>query len=47
MSDTPRFTIARTFGAPRSRVWRAWTDPDALARWFGPKGSSGTVLAFD
>ena len=47
MTDTPRFTITRAFAAPRTRVWDAWTRPEALARWFGPKGTSGTVLAFD
>jgi uncharacterized protein YndB with AHSA1/START domain len=31
-------TIARTFDAPRELVWRAWTDPDELKRWFMPHG---------
>lgn len=44
---TPRFTITRHFSAPRERVWAAWTKPDQLAQWFGPKGSVGTILAFD
>ena len=44
---TPRFTITRHFAAPRARVWAAWTQPEHLARWFGPKGSEGSVLAFD
>ncbi|MBX9880584.1 MAG: SRPBCC domain-containing protein [Sphingomonas sp.] len=44
---TPRFTITRHFAAPRERVWAAWTQPEQLARWFGPKGSAGTILAFD
>lgn len=47
MSETPRFSIERVFAAPRGRVWDAWTRPEALARWFGPKGSSGAILAFD
>jgi len=47
MSSSPRFTITRVFAAPRPRVWKAWTDPAALAQWFGPKGTCGTVLAFD
>ncbi|MBM0206164.1 SRPBCC domain-containing protein [Micromonospora sp. STR1s_5] len=47
MTDSPRFEITRTFSAPRARVWTAWTTAEALARWFGPKGSSGTILAFD
>ncbi|MBO0711092.1 MAG: SRPBCC domain-containing protein [Acetobacteraceae bacterium] len=37
-SDRP-FTIARRFDAPREMVFAAWTDPEKLARWFGPKGA--------
>lgn len=47
MTDTPRFTITRVFAAPRARLWEAWTRPEALAQWFGPKGSCGAILAFD
>ncbi len=28
--------ITRVFDAPRERVFRAWTDPEALAAWYGP-----------
>lgn len=41
------FTITRVFDAPRERVWDAWTQAEQLGRWFGPKGSATTVLAFD
>ena len=34
------FTIVRTFDAPRELVFRAWTDPDQLALWWGPEGIS-------
>lgn len=30
--------ITRTVDAPRARVFAAWTDPDQVARWFGPEG---------
>ena len=30
--------ITRIFEAPRERVWRAWTDPDELVRWWGKRG---------
>ena len=29
--------IRRIFNAPREEVFQAWTDPQAVARWFGPK----------
>lgn len=29
--------MRRTFKAPRERVFRAWTDPEKLARWWGPE----------
>jgi uncharacterized protein YndB with AHSA1/START domain len=29
--------ITRVFDAPRDRVFRAWTDPGALAAWYGPE----------
>jgi uncharacterized protein YndB with AHSA1/START domain len=30
--------IEREFDAPRERVWIAWTVPDLVMRWWGPKG---------
>jgi uncharacterized protein YndB with AHSA1/START domain len=41
MADPPigrEFTITRVFDAPRELVWKAWTDPEQVARWFGPRG---------
>jgi len=32
--------ITRVFDAPRELVYRAFTDPDQLAAWFGPVGWS-------
>jgi uncharacterized protein YndB with AHSA1/START domain len=29
--------VTRTFDAPREQVFRAWTDPDEVAAWFGPE----------
>ena len=32
------FVMSRTFDAPRDLMWKAWTEEDRLAQWFGPKG---------
>ena len=32
--------FVRTYHAPRQLVWEAWTDPDQLAQWWGPRGVS-------
>ncbi|OZM76016.1 SRPBCC domain-containing protein [Pseudonocardia sp. MH-G8] len=37
---TREFTIVRELEAPRELVFRAWTDPEHLTRWFGPRGCS-------
>ena len=29
--------ITRIFDAPRELVWKAWTDPERVMRWWGPK----------
>jgi uncharacterized protein YndB with AHSA1/START domain len=29
------FILTRIFAAPRERVWREWTEPEAFADWFG------------
>jgi uncharacterized protein YndB with AHSA1/START domain len=30
--------VKRVFDAPRRRVWQAWTEPEQMMRWWGPKG---------
>ena len=32
--------FVRTYSAPRQLVWDAWTDPDQMAQWWGPRGVS-------
>ena len=36
MTDLPTYVLEREFDAPRELVWRAWTDPELLPRWYGP-----------
>ena len=33
-----QITITRVLDAPRKLVFKAWTDPDQVAKWFGPAG---------
>jgi len=39
--------IARVFDAPRERVWKAWTEPEAFMRWWGPKGYTAPFCKID
>jgi uncharacterized protein YndB with AHSA1/START domain len=36
-ADDQDVLITRIFDAPRERVFRAWTDPEEVAAWFGPE----------
>lgn len=46
MSELPEYIFDRVFDAPREMVWRAWTDPDLLQRWYGP-GAETIIHEFD
>ena len=39
--------VSRELDAPRSRVWAAFSDPVALAEWWGPAGFTNTFQSFD
>lgn len=36
MTDLPTYRLERMFDAPRELVWRTWTEPDLVTRWYGP-----------
>jgi uncharacterized protein YndB with AHSA1/START domain len=46
-SDGTDLVFERTFDAPRDRVWKAFTDRGAIPRWWGPLGTTTTVLEMD
>lgn len=39
--------ISRDYDAPLALVWKAWTEPQHLAQWFGPTGFSITTYEFN
>jgi uncharacterized protein YndB with AHSA1/START domain len=39
--------VARVFDAPRGLVWQVWTDPQHVARWWGPRGFTTTIETMD
>ena len=45
LKEKPSLTLNRSYPVPPERVWRAWTDPQALKRWFGPGGEDPVSLA--
>jgi len=36
MAPIKEVSFERTYDAPRSRVWQAWTDPAMIKQWWGP-----------
>jgi uncharacterized protein YndB with AHSA1/START domain len=43
----PLVLITREFNAPRELLFRAYTEPDLVARWLGPAGLTLTVNQLD
>ncbi|UUV30587.1 SRPBCC domain-containing protein [Amycolatopsis roodepoortensis] len=39
--------ISRTYAAGVDRAWWAWTDAEAIRRWWGPHGWAATVYEMD
>jgi uncharacterized protein YndB with AHSA1/START domain len=39
--------ITRVFDAPRELVWKAWTDPEQMKRWWGPKDFTAPSCTID
>ncbi len=40
-------TLKRTFDAPRELVFKAWTDQNLMAKWWGPNGFTNPVCELD
>ena len=46
-NNRKELTITRVFDAPRELVWKAWTEPELVKRWWGPKGFTSPVCKID
>ena len=40
-------SITRVFNAPRALVWKAWTTPELVMQWWGPKGITCPICRID
>ncbi len=45
-NDTEKrtLTLERTFNAPIELVWEAWTKPEHIAHWWGPRGMPVNII---
>ncbi|HRN69961.1 MAG TPA: SRPBCC domain-containing protein [Candidatus Woesebacteria bacterium] len=39
--------ITRVFDAPRELVWKAWTEPEMIKKWWGPEGFTSPSAKVD
>lgn len=39
--------FSRVFDAPRELVWKAWTDPEMIKKWWGPKTFTAPSIQID
>jgi uncharacterized protein YndB with AHSA1/START domain len=39
--------VTKTFNAPVEMVWKVWTDPELVKRWWGPKHFISPVAKID
>jgi uncharacterized protein YndB with AHSA1/START domain len=46
-SKSNEIKIIRVYDAPVEAVWDAWTDPEQVARWWGPRGFTLTTHSKD
>jgi uncharacterized protein YndB with AHSA1/START domain len=46
-AETFDMVISRTFDAPVSDLWNAWTEGDQVREWWGPSGFIAPVADMD
>lgn len=45
LAEKPFLVLNRRFPVAPQKVWRAWTDPEAVKKWWGPGGNEPVSLA--
>ena len=45
LREKPSLTLTRSYPVAPEKVWRAWTDPQAVKKWWGPGGNEPVSLA--
>jgi uncharacterized protein YndB with AHSA1/START domain len=45
VKQKPALALSRRYAAAPEKVWRAWTDPQAIAKWWGPGPGEPVSLA--
>ena len=45
LAEKPSLSLTRSYPVAPEKVWRAWTDPEALKRWWGPGGNDPVSVA--
>jgi uncharacterized protein YndB with AHSA1/START domain len=46
-ADEPIIIMTRTLDAPRALVWKAWTEPQHIVRWWGSRQSTTKIIKQD
>src|SRR5260370_16922613 len=47
IADGDELFMERIFDVPRELVWAALTSPEHIPHWWGPRGSTATVVEMD
>jgi uncharacterized protein YndB with AHSA1/START domain len=45
LAEKPFLVLPRSYPVAPEKVWRAWTEPEAIKRWFGPGGPQPVSVA--
>jgi uncharacterized protein YndB with AHSA1/START domain len=47
MANSNEVVIERVFDGPCEKVWKAWTDPEQIKKWWGPKDFTAPIIKVD